>query len=72
MIDHDELHVDQVRLDTVDETGIYVRAEWRGNYGSFDIATLDLPSLWRWCERLDKHSLTILVALLLDHPDKRD
>ncbi|MFG7180692.1 hypothetical protein ACGYQ5_14285 [Burkholderia pseudomallei] len=67
----EDLHVDQVRLDTVDETGIYVLAEWKGHYGSFDIATLDTASLLRFCQRLDKHGLAVLVALLLGHPDQR-
>lgn len=67
----DDLHVDPRRLDVEDETGIYVRAELGGNYGSFDIATLDAASLLRFCHRLDKDGLAIMVALLLGHPDPR-
>ncbi|MGH3999204.1 MAG: hypothetical protein ACRDTJ_17305 [Pseudonocardiaceae bacterium] len=39
--------VDPIRVD-FGETGIYVRATLHGEWGSYDIATLDRPSLQRF------------------------
>lgn len=67
-----DLIVDQARLDTVDETGFIVRAKYLDRWGSFDIATLDTMSLFRWCRSLNVEQLSMVVAILLGHPNTPD
>ncbi len=43
----DDLRIDPSRIGLT-ETGIYVRAQHDGKWGSHDIAHLDLDSLRRW------------------------
>lgn len=48
-------------------TGIFVRAQYNGKWGSFDIAELDVKSLNTWINTLTEAGKLRLIHILLGH-----
>lgn len=70
-VSNKSLTIDPFRKnDQADRTGIYVRAQDKdGNWGNFDIAQLDGPSLLAWLRSRGGENpwAETVVATLLDH-----
>lgn len=57
-----------INRDLHGSTGIFIRARGLdGNYGSYDIAELDRPSLVEWVKGRDRLWLEHLVLTLMGH-----
>lgn len=64
-----ELVVDPERVKHDNTTGIYVRAIFRGAYGSYDIACLNLVSLFAWLHSRGQQNILAenALAIVLGH-----
>ena len=63
------MKVDRKRLLTDVEvgSGIFIRAELDGGWGSYDLVELDSESVHKWLKEQSKDSLIISCMLILGH-----